>query len=399
MKFRFREFLHLEFYLIGIQLLFSAAIVFFHASGKQFPFSLILFLNSGLYIALYGKRLRFIKSAIGLVLFLLALTVTVSYSNYLNYPKPSGFMFHEASLLELITFSLVWALNFFVFYIYALGKSKMKILVFFSWAFLLVSIYANIRAYNYRALLETEKQYHYYYYLITIIPLLVWSTKNGKIKYALIFIALIATVFSFKRTGIFVIAVLILINIFYDFRASSWKGNVAIILLLTTLATTGYFFSPQMEGQITLMLTRLDRIQTDGGSGRLDQAFSVYKEFPKQSIENKIIGNGFWSMYLKEKHFIDVEWASMLYYFGLFGLFFYTLFHIFMLLRLRFLLRINHAIAISFLNCYAIFLLYSVASELFTYQYLSVPLFIYLGMMEGLVSKKIEIKYDEESII
>ena len=387
MKVNISEYLNIEFFFVCIQLLSATCIVFLHASGMQFPFSLILFANSCIYVFLYRRRLRYFNSAIGISFSLLAIVTNISYCNYFYYDEFSGFMFHNASLFEVYTFSLVWFVNFVFFYVYALGNRNLNILILFSWMFFLVSIYANIRAYNYRALLGTEVQYHYYYYFLIIIPLLIWSTNNGKIKYAFIFVALIATIFSFKRTGVFVSCALILINLLYDFRSSSWKGIIGISFLLVALVIIGYYISPKLEGQITRMLVRLENIQNDGGSLRQDYVNNVYYEFVKEPFENKIIGNGYWSMYIKENHFIDVEWASMLYYYGLFGLSAYFMFHVAMLFRIRFFLKKKHAGAISLINCYVIFLLYSMASELFAYQYLSVPLFIYIGMMEGLTTK------------
>ena len=241
-----RKYLNLEYLLVGIQLFFSAVITFFHASGWQFPFSVLLLFNSGIYFLLYGRRLRnIVRSPIGMTFFLLVVIIIISSANYLYYDDLRGFLLHDANLFELFSFSLIWALNFFVIFIFSSGNKSLDLIKLFSWLFLVISIYANIRAYQYnRVLVGSQIQYHYYYYLVMIIPLLILANKNSKIKYVFILIALVATVFSFKRMGIFIGFLLIIFNIFYDLNTIPFrkKFQFIVFIILIISATVFSFF-------------------------------------------------------------------------------------------------------------------------------------------------------------
>ncbi len=397
MKIKTSQLFNFEIFWVSNQLIFSAVITFFHATGKYFPFSVILFFNSGFYLMLYGNRIKNImKSPIGVVFCGFFIVISLSFVNYFFYRDIQGFMFHDANHFQIYTSSIVWFLNFLVFYMFSVGGKSLKVVSIFTWVFFVVAIYANIKAYNhFRLFLNTEIQHHYYYYLIMIIPLLIWVTQNKKVKYIFICMALVGTIFSFKRTGILVCGVLIFVNIFFDLKNRSIKQKATFVFFLLILALSLSYLLPEMSKELTHMVLRLSRIQEDGGSGRLDHAYIAIYNFSNLPFENQLIGNGFWSMYLQYGHFIDIEWVSIVYYYGLMGLGLYLMFHILAVIRLIKISKINHLYFISFLNCYVIFFLYSLASELFTYLYLSVPLFIYMGVIEGTIikdSNKINVK-------
>ena len=391
-KVNFQQLLSQDNIFLGIQFLLTALIVFFSASGLHFPVSVFLMLNTIVYLLLNERYSTWIiqNSAIGKIFFCLALVDIISYSNIIPLRLPHIFLFNRSNHFSLFTYSLAWFFNFSFAAVYLMRVRTFKYITYLGFLFFLCAIYSNFHAYSFnRNTIGNMTQYHYYYFMMVCIPLI--FIKTGKIsKYIYLFLVLVAVFFSYKRAGILAIA-LIFISVFVVDYLHSLRGVVigVAFLIFGSILINKYINGSE---EAIRAIERVERIQTDKGSGRLNNAKTVWSNVVKEPVEDLTFGHGFMSWGIKYKRMIDVEWMSMLYYYGIIGLILYATFFIALICRLV-SIRIlyfsgNDKIFCAYLACFIIFVVYSISGEMFSYQYLSSLLFLFLGAIEGSIVRK-----------
>lgn len=362
---------------------------FLHASGQMYPASVLLTANYLLYIFKYGKLSYFFETGINRIFFFLTIVSIISFTNYFYYDRYTGSLFYNCSLFQLFCYSLLWVNLYMFFYVYGKKNNKYNLIYIFAIFFFIAGIINNIRAYQHFRVVNSDLiQHHYYYFTLQCLPLLLLYIQSWK-KYILILIVTLCSVYAFKRAGIIVCSSILLANIIID-------GHFKIKrLLIYILLAGGVFLCTYhlMEGNDNLerVIQRMENIQDDNGSGRGDNLKNLYTEISNSSLENQIFGYGFMSMLAKHKHMVDAEWGSMLYYYGIIGIILYILFHILMVKRIIMIAKspnkVIHKLLPSYTTCYIIFLIYSIAGEVFTYHYLLAMIFVYLGISESILVK------------
>lgn len=370
----------IELIFVFSQLLISSMIVFLSASFNIFFFAFLLFGNLFLSFFFIKRRGNISNSKLFKLFTSLLLFIVLSFINF-TYPMDiSGFMFHNANKFEIFFFSIVWYVNFLFFFNISIFNIN-RFIKFFSLFFFILAIYSNYRAYIYFRIDSVElRQHHYFYFLLTALPLCFFFFSRA-LRYVFLSITTIAVLFSFKRSGLIVCAFILLLMVINDYRGLKSKKIYLSILVLCF-----YFLVYMIQGNLVdayeRIIYRFGALESDGGSGRLDYVKMVFDFSNDNFFPNGIIGNGFWSMYSKTGHFIDFEWASIFYYYGLFALIIYLFFHLLMIKRIVLLFKTKNELFLSYSVCYSVFFTYSFIGELFCYQYLSIPLFIYLGYVE-----------------
>lgn len=362
-----------------------AVMMYMYATGAFYISSIVLAINTLIYYILYGKNRVILQSPIMKIFICLLFVFAISFCNYFYYDDRYMYgLFYGCSLTELFFYSISWffaTLFFFMYYI----RNDHNSIRYLAILFLLLGIIYNIRVYNIqRLILDVQKQYPGYYFVMMCVPLIFIDTYKW-LKYFCLIAAFFASIYSFKRTGIIISSILFVVYFLYE-NSSSKRIIVNSILIVLLLSFFGGRYLNNNDAYIRTM-ERMERISDDNGSGRLDNVKTTYKMIQSAPIENKIIGNGFWSMAAIYKHNIDVEWLSFPYYFGIAGLFFYILFHFFLIKRTFCLYKRKSSLFISSLLCYLLLLLFGFASELFSYMYLSVLFFVYIGVSEALIIK------------
>lgn len=375
---------YLEAFFITIQLFVSSLIVFLSASFDIFFFSFLLFINTFSYFFVFGFNKLKLNFSLNIPFLLLSILISISFINFIYPYDLGGFMMKDANLFEIFCFMLVWYFNFLFFSSISLGKFD-NLIKIFTFLFFIAAVYSNYRAYtNFRMDDLTFKQHHYFYFSLTILPLcFLFFSKNY--RYFFFFITFICVLLSFKRSGVVVTGFIFLFMLFIDFKNSNKKLSYFIYIGLFISSSIYYSFNYLVD-YIDRIIVRFSFLQDDGGSGRFDNALLVLNSYKNDFFPHFFIGNGFWAMYRKDGHFIDIEWFSILYYYGIFAFLVYLYFHFFMIKRILILYRLKSYLFLSYISCYLILFLYSFSSELFSYSYLSMPLFIYLGYVENRVS-------------
>lgn len=377
-------------FFLCLQFLFTGIIVFFSASGLHYPISIFLGINTILYLVVCNssKSLAclFKKSWMFRIFLLLAFISMISYINVTDYSLPKIPFLKRADYYNLFFYSLVWFFNFIFTAVYTLRINSYKLIYYSVVIFFVCAIYSNIRAYMYnRTVLSTLIQYHYYYYVLVCLPFL--FIKSAKlIRYLLLLIAFVATIYSFKRSGVFVCMIMFVFFLYADYKRSL-KTFVGGILLLIPILFVFNKYVASAEATLRTM-GRMETLAEDRGSGRGDNLITTLELIDKGSFEERLLGHGSMSMVICHYHMIDVEWVAIYYYYGLIGIILYVLFHFLLLKRLvciKQTFKDNDKILYAYIACWTIFAFYSFTGEMFSYQYLSSLLFIFLGMMEGLI--------------
>ena len=363
---------------------------YLHASGQMFPASVLLTINCLLFIFRYGQLSFFSETGLNKIFILLTITSVISFTNYLYYERYTGGLFFNCTLFQLFCYSLLWVNIYIFFYIYVRRNNNYDIVYIFAILFFIAGIINNFRSYQYfRVVNDTLVQHHYYYFTLQCLPLLLMRVHSWK-KYILILIVTLCSIYAFKRAGIIVCGGILLANIIIDTHYK-FHRLVGLLFIVSGIFYGTYYYMKGNEN-IDRIIQRIENIQDDKGSGRGENFVDVYNEISHAPIENKILGYGFMSMLSKHKHMVDVEIASMYYYYGIIGLILYLLFHCFMIFRFFSMITSKDKeiinLSASFASCYVIFLIYSIAGEVFTYHYLFIMVFVYLGTIEGLYYNK-----------
>lgn len=379
-------FLELQFLLTGIM-------VFFSASGLHFPVSLILMLNTTIYLTIDGRIREFSLllqySTMAKIFILLSLINIVSYINIVSLEFPNIFLLNGANHITLLSYSLVWFFNFIFAGVYFIRIKTFNYIILLTSLFFIGAIYSNFRAFLYRSDVGDVIQYHYYYFMMVCIPLL-FVKGNILVRYFLLLFVLIAAFYSFKRAGVFTVAIIFVICYVIDFLRS-FKSIVIgiVILILCSFYLSRYLYSNEAALRT---IERIERIHDDQGSGRVNNINEIWNVVRQDDLDLQLFGHGFMSRAIKKKVMIDVEWMSMLYYYGYIGLFLYFLFYVVFVFRILNVSGLhgkrNDGIRCAYYSCFIIFLVYSFAGEMFSYQYLSSLLFVFLGANEGNIIRK-----------
>ncbi len=169
------------------------------------------------------------------------------------------------------------------------------------------------------------------YYVTFFLPF-IFCLRQNLFKYLFIILTLYASFISEKRTGfitiVFSLSFYFIIEMF--FRSSfSYKKKVLIFLFITVLSFLSiYLYEHVYESQGSDVVARIDNIEEDEGSGRIDIYKSLLYEITRLDFYFLLAGNGFNSVLLSTNigHSAHNDFLEVLYDFGIVGLILYLLF-------------------------------------------------------------------------
>lgn len=204
------------------------------------------------------------------------------------------------------------------FYNNSLGNPRTLLLLsvlFF--LLLLVNYFAGVQIKDTYAYIES-------YFLITILPL-AYLLESRKISNSILFLAVVASVLSGKRTG--AIACMIVLVIYVISNHKSIQARILAFLKLLALVVCGYFVLSTLLGtRFDLLVDRLMALSDDGGSGR-DQVFAlVLNDFYKSGFFQTVFGHGYNSVINSPSslgYSAHNEFLETLYDYGLIGILLY----------------------------------------------------------------------------
>ena len=224
------------------------------------------------------------------------------------------------------------------------------------------------------------------FYIVTLLPLLSFLPK--KTKYILYCLAIIATVYSFKRSASLYTALLFLISLYFDFI---YKKNVraSYILLLILLLSVFFlgidYLNTSTDGHL---FERFQSLDEDGGSGRTDIWVDVLNRFWSKDFIYRILGSGFDGV-INGGYFYSAhnDFIEMLYDFGYIG---FILYMMFVSLFIR-LVHKSKKLGINYyqanVSAFVVFVVMSMVSHLWLYPSFFAYIMMVLGFTEGKISR------------
>ena len=371
---------------------------FLFASGGAFKASYIVFF---VFVILKTQDINYpekVYNPLNTILSVFAILVTISFVNFLDVPFDNLYFQIPGcgNYINLFFYALLWYFIYSFTYEYQKyhGINK-NILFIFSLTYFIIGIYYNIYTYNLIRNVQGNEyiQHNSPYFVIISLPIISLFIKN-KIRYLLIIISIFASFYAYKRSCLIVSIIILAYTIYFDMRNTSKIKTTLLIFLIGYLLVN---FVPSDFWDVSeRTLERINNLSYDGGSNRLDHINNGLNFIEDANIIQFLIGKGFQcnSLIYHGSNY-DVEWISILNYYGIVGFVLYLIIHVYFIHRIYIMSKYKSDLLYSMVIFYIIFAFYSISGEMFTYQFYSAVLFLYLGYTEAIESNyKIIEDYD-----
>lgn len=193
------------------------------------------------------------------------------------------------------------------------------------------------------------------YYSAFFLPFILKS--KSKFKFLNIGIAILPALISAKRTTFIAALLAVILYYFADFKKVDTEKTVKNLITLILIFITIYFLINKFNSNL---VTRLEGVFSDGGSGRVDAIKNMWSLIKRNSISQHLIGNGVYS--LKESahnDFLDVYWN-----YGILGFVPYSLIIINLFKEYNVAKKIENEYFPSYRACMIVFITCSLFSQL-----------------------------------
>ena len=310
---------------------------------------------------------------------------------------------YTENFLQDIRNAIWWPLIYFLFYyICKADKSGNLIKVFFNKFLPLIFvgnlfIFFLIRIFQFSVTslgMSIEWASNQIYYVILLLPLFFMSSKGSR-KYFVLFLVLMATVLSYKRTALLSVVLVCLICLYYDFlkQKRNITKNLIVLFIIASLFILSFSFFDDYTGGI--VSSRVESIQEDNGSGRLDIYQSLINAFSGLRLEQMVFGFGYNHVLTSgfahaDGHNVSAhnDFLEVLFDFGIVGLFLYLIF-IFRLFKTTMLCKtFNSKLYQACLASICFLLLMSMLSHLMLYPSYFAYIIIPFAIIQALYKTK-----------
>lgn len=311
-------------------LLFAVLIVFrmlFEGSreggGGIWNIFQIIFVLTGLYV-LIKKRQSIIKNISPIKIFV----VFSMYIWFLSFPYLGDFTFDTIYYFLVVPFGVMVLLTF-----YYLGlkndinnSSWILLTLFYAIAYIFIS-----KRQSSLLGIEDEVMVANSYYLLCLLPIILVFHKN---KYSIIpfIVTLAVLLFSGKRAGTLAIGLMLPIY-YFSFSKKTSKTIANLLSLILVFIVLNYIYSYFQTKYSLDMLSRLESMSEDGGSGRFDRWKTIINGIGNSNTFNLLFGHGYKSVAKLVGGQAHNDFLQMLYEYGFFAFILYISFY-FKLLKL-----------------------------------------------------------------
>lgn len=254
------------------------------------------------------------------ILFVVWLFV-IAISNYLFIP-----------IDRFISYSLqqtIWILSSYLFY--NIGKNYIKpfyiaVCVSCICAFMAFCVYNELYILRNFVAIASKVQVNEIYFLLCMLPwvMLIEGNKLKFIRIILLFIILWFTVFSMKRAAIIGLGAFLLFYFYGLLKQEKLSGkNFFLLLLICIIGVITFNVVDEMYGGH--LSYRMESMESDGGSGRLDLYSMIISSLDDFNLINWLIGAGRGAIKdVAEGHSAHNEYLEVFYSWGLVGLCIYV---------------------------------------------------------------------------
>lgn len=298
------------------------------------------------------------------------LNTYVSYNGYIQYLSYSV----SGCITVITSFSLVRN-----------NPKMLKVFSFMMFSFFAVGITRFLKE---MSLLESFYAVTSFYYLLFSLPLILFSFNKKYFHLILLSVTIIFCVLSLKRSAI-VASVFLLVMYLFIVAKSSYKQlvYVGILSIFILCIVSRYLKNTDFLEYVVRILDRLENLEEDKGSGRGDviELFIKKDIYDLMTFPDLLIGRGFEAYHRKyinlaaaHNDFIEIIFST-----GLLGFFCLCRFLYLIFRKSIALIKTNSNVAMIYASVVFLFFFYAFTSSNFYFYYLSLPLFLTIGALEG----------------
>lgn len=375
-----------EYIQIYILMIFMSLFVFGKGIGLHYIIAPYLLIFSLLMLAF--NKIYFLTNLLKWLIFLIPITL-ISSLNFFYFNA------HTYTYIQYVSYSLTGCIIALAFYSFLQRYPHAIILVYYLFMlFFILSIYRYFRSEDIRLIVGSDQhQNNAFYYVLMPLPLLL-LTKSKIIKCVSVSLVILICFLSLKRSAVIVISVITLMFLWFDILKGEKKILTFLLFVFVFFIMYVYADKSMFFERYEMLMTRLDSLSEDGGSGRtyILERFWNYDINDLKQYPYSIFGKGFASVNNKYPDLIALhnDWLEMFYSFGISGLIIMLAFFIQLIKRLFFLYKSYNAVFVAYLSAVIIFFFYSFVGGVFSFLYLSLPLFCFFGVVEAIIVKKID---------
>ena len=315
---------------------------------------------------------------------------------YLIYIFCISSLFFFPPMSEFLANALPWPLTFAVFYLYSQKSDltfifkKCLVLTFF---ICLVALYGTLSAQNIVGTNTGAVNY-----AITYLPI-VLMICNKREKVFLSFITGILILISLKRAAL----ITFVLGLFGYFLCSLYQNNskrkrmLYIIVVMLMIFLFSYFALSYYDSYIFDVIGRLERMDSDQGSGRLVIWNIIWSSFIKSPTVNQVFGHGYHAVpYLLSPLNSNIlahnSYLETLYDLGMVGLIWIVFMEIVLFYHLIRMIREKNEMAPSGVFAGFVILVLSFVSYFFDDSSTILMIAIFCGVMLGKYKRQCKIK-------
>lgn len=316
-----------------------------------------------------------------LLLLLLGISFITSYHIFFYYTT-------KGNILQYICYPSAALLSSYAMYSYLSCRKKnvLNWLRIFFTIFFAIAVYRFVCSDSLLLLLNRGWEQNNYFYLVLMpLPILFINSKSY-VNYLYLLICLYVCVCSLKRSALISISLVSTAFLFFQFYYSSISKKIFVIFLGIVCAfflTSNVYFIQKYEKSIE----RMDRIKTDGGSGRTNIITNFLEDdiYDLTTFPEIFVGNGFESIsnkYERKLAALHNDWLEILYSYGFVGLLLYISFLFKLVVKCFNLFKEKSPFALSAVVCLILFVVYGFVANVFYFFFYSAPLFLMVGILD-----------------
>ena len=227
------------------------------------------------------------------------------------------------------------------------------------------------------------------FYLLTLLPWLM-LLRNRALRLFFIMFIMTMCVYSLKRSAIFISAFCSAYYVYHDYLKNG-KRVRSLVLGMLAVVVAILLFSYANKVSSGTAFQRIQSMEEDKGSGRLIRYMDVWELIKREKSADKILlGHGYRTVedQLGAHKSAHNDFLEVIYDYGVIGVILFTLMHIALIRRVRYLSRIKSPVYPGYFISYVIFLIMSLVSHLVIYPTYFIFLTSYWGAVEGGLIKK-----------
>lgn len=315
---------------------------------------------------------------------------TISSINYFYFNRVNF------TYLEYLSYSNSIYLASFVLFSYINKSPKsIKIIKSLIIAYFLIGFYWYFKSastLSEKSSVDQLLQNNAFYYVLMPLPL-IFLLKSRVAQTIALIITFVICILSTKRSAIIVVSIISLFFIYYNYIRGEKKLKSTLLLVVFLIALINIIDFSLVFERLDFVYQRLENIQEDGGSGRMEVIDRFFKQDYKELLKFPTIflGKGFQGYnndypYLQSSH---NDWIEIFYTLGIIGLLNLLYFFSLLLINLKELYINKSPIFVAYLSAVIIFIFYSLIGGSFHFMFLSMMLFYFLGITEAMIRNKI----------